>query len=78
MTEPHATPGAESHEPTRTAVPAATDAAAHGPAGHEAAAQGDHDGAPLGPVDAQAWGAGILGVGVGGLVAVLLYAASYH
>jgi hypothetical protein len=39
----------------------------------------DHgEGAPLGPVDAQAWGAGILGVAIGGLVAVLLYLVSYH
>lgn len=78
MTEPRATPGADSHEPTRTAVLAGPDAAAHDPAGHEAAAHDDHDGAPLGPVDAQAWGAGILGVALGGLVAFLLYAASYH
>ena len=28
--------------------------------------------------DAQAWGAGILGVAVGALVAVLLYLVSYH
>ena len=74
MTEPHATP-TDAHDPTHAT-------AAHEPAGHAvhgAAAHDDHgDYAPLGPVDAQAWGAGILGVAVGGLVAVLLYVASYH
>ena len=69
MTEPHATPGADAHD-------------AHGahdaPSGHAAAAHDDHGETPLGPVDAQAWGAGLLGVAVAGLVAVLLYVASYH
>jgi hypothetical protein len=70
MTEPHATPDAGgAHEaPAGHAAPAG-----HGAAGHD-----DHGETPLGPVDAQAWGAGILGVAVGALVAVLLYAVSYH
>jgi len=76
MTDPYAT--GQSHEPTHSAVHAADDAATHDPAAHGAAAHDDHDRTPLGPVDAQAWGAGILGVAVGGLVAVLLYVASYH
>ncbi len=67
MTEPHSTPGA-------AGAPAAHEA----PAGHGTAGHDDHDETPLGPVDAQAWGAGILGVAVGAIVAVLLYAASYH
>ncbi|HTS14210.1 MAG TPA: hypothetical protein VMH24_00975 [Candidatus Sulfotelmatobacter sp.] len=74
MTEPHAAPAAEPHEPTRAAIHAAA-ADGHG----AAAGHGDHgEDAPLGPVDAQAWGAGILGVAVGGLVAALLYVVSYH
>jgi hypothetical protein len=70
MTDPHATPdaGGPREEPAGHAAPA----------GHGAAAHDDHDDTPLGPVDAQAWGAGILGVAVGALVAVLLYAVSYH
>ena len=69
MTEPHATPDAgDAHARTRHDAPA----------GHGAAAHDDHGDTPLGPVDAQAWGAGILGVAVGALVAVLLYVVSYH
>ena len=69
MTEPHASPDAgDAHDAP----------ASHAPAGHGAAAHDDHGDTPLGPVDAQAWGAGILGVAVGALVAVLLYAVSYH
>jgi hypothetical protein len=61
----------EPHESTRSTLLAAS-----GPDRH---AHDDHrDGPPLGPVDAQAWGAGILGVAVGGVVAVLLYLVSYH
>jgi hypothetical protein len=71
VTEPHATPATDTHEATRASL-----LDAGGPGAH---AHDDHgDGAPLGPVDAQAWGAGILGVAVGGLVAVLLYLVSYH
>lgn len=71
MTEPHVTPTSEAHEATRASLLAARGSAAH--------AHDEHgEGAPLGPVDAQAWGAGILGVAVGGLVAVLLYLVSYH
>ncbi len=66
MTEPHATPGANAHK-THEA-----------PSGHAAEAHDDDGETPLGPVDAQAWGAGLLGVAVAGLVAVLLYVASYH
>ena len=71
MTEPHAAAPTEAHEATRASLLAAPGADAHP---HD-----DHgEGAPLGPVDAQAWGAGILGVAAGGLVAVLLYLVSYH
>ena len=73
MSEPHTTPDAHGAH-AGAHVPAGDVVASHGAAVHD-----DHgEGAPLGPVDAQAWGAGILGVGVGALVAVLLYVASYH
>ncbi len=73
MTDPHATPdSAEGHD--AHGAPAGHASAA----GHGAVAHDDHGETPLGPVDAQAWGAGILGVAVGALVAVLLYAVSYH
>jgi hypothetical protein len=46
--------------------------AAHG--GHVDAAHGGHaQGAPLGPVDWAAWGAGLLGIAAGLVVAACLY-----
>ena len=52
----------------------APDGAAHGEGAHEEAAPGDHAlGAPLGPVDWFAWGAGLLGIAAGLLVAACLY-----
>ncbi|HEY7942151.1 MAG TPA: hypothetical protein VID25_09405 [Candidatus Limnocylindrales bacterium] len=73
MTDAHPTPDTgATHEAHGAPV-------GHGaPAGHATAAHDDHGETPLGPVDAQAWGAGILGVAVGALVAILLYAVSYH
>lgn len=56
---------------------AAGHSAGHSAAGAHASANHD-DGSPLGPVDAQAWGAGIVGVGAGLLVALVLYLVSYH
>jgi hypothetical protein len=48
-------------------------AAAEGGA-HEDPAHGDHaPGAPLGPVHWLAWGAGLLGIGAGLVVAACLY-----
>lgn len=47
---------------------------AHADAAHADAAHGDHaQGAPLGPVDWPAWGAGLLGIAAGLVVAVCLY-----
>jgi len=47
--------------------------ATHGEGSHEDAAQGDHaHGAPLGPVDWFAWGAGLLGIGAGLVVVACL------
>ncbi len=49
-------------------------AAAHGDGADAGAAHGDHaQGAPLGPVDWPAWGAGLLGIVAGLLVAACLY-----
>ncbi|MFI5261550.1 MAG: hypothetical protein ACHQZR_03225 [Candidatus Limnocylindrales bacterium] len=74
---------ASDHEPTRAALLAADGAGGDGPGHDEGSnAPGGHDahdeGDPLGPLDARAWGAGILGVATGGLVAFLLYLVSYH
>jgi hypothetical protein len=45
--------------------------------GHGAAVGHDsHAQEPLGPVDWAAWGAGILGAGVAGIIAVALYLAA--
>jgi hypothetical protein len=49
------------------------DEAADGHGGHDE--HGEH-GTPLGPVDWLAWGAGLLGVGAGLVVAVCLYVAT--
>jgi hypothetical protein len=69
-------PAAYGHGGAEAATAASAD---HGSASHVPGGHADRDGsAPLGPLDAQAWGAGILAVAVGGLVAVLLYLASYH
>jgi hypothetical protein len=46
------------------------DDAGHGHAGHDE--HGDH-GTALGPIDWAAWGAGVVGVGAGLVVAVCLY-----
>jgi hypothetical protein len=46
------------------------DEAGHGHAGHDE--HGDH-GPALGPIDWAAWGAGVVGVGAGLVVAVCLY-----
>ena len=52
----------------------APDGAAHGEGAHEDVAPGDHAlGASLGPVDWFAWGAGLLGIAAGLLVAACLY-----
>ena len=52
-------------------------AALHGDGAPEDAAHADHahgsHGAPLGPIDWFAWGAGFLGVGAGLVVAACLY-----
>jgi hypothetical protein len=55
---------APAHEP---------DDAGHGHGGHDE--DGEHA-ATLGPIDWAAWGAGILGVGAGLVVAVCLYVAT--
>ena len=55
-------------------IPGSHDIAGHG----DMAGHGSGETGPLGPLDARAWGAGILGVLTGGLVAVLLYLATYH
>ena len=47
--------------------------ATHGEGAHEDAAHGDRaHGAPLGPIDWFAWGAGLLGIGAGLVVAACL------
>ena len=49
-------------------------APAHGDGAHADASHGDHgQGAPLGPVDWPAWGAGLLGIAAGLVVAACLY-----
>jgi hypothetical protein len=49
-------------------------AAIHEDAAHEDAAHGDHAlGAPLGPIDWFAWGAGLLGIAAGLVVAACFY-----
>ena len=49
-------------------------AALHGVDAHGGAAHGDHaHDAPLGPIDWFAWGAGLLGIAAGLVVAVCLY-----
>ena len=48
--------------------------AIHGDGVHVDAAHGDHaQGAPLGPVDWAAWGAGLLGIAAGLVVAACLF-----
>ncbi len=55
------------------ASPHEPDDAGHGHAGHEE--QGSHA-AALGPIDWRAWGAGLLGIGAGLVVAICLFAAT--
>jgi hypothetical protein len=77
-TGPHPTATAHAAPPAAAVHPAP---AAHAPAtGHAAAASGhgtagaghgeDHDEPALGPVDVEAWGAGILGTAIGLFMAV--------
>ena len=73
--EPHADPTAPD-EP----VPGHT---AHGAAGEGGHGDDHHDAAhldeaPLGPLDAAAWGATLLGIAVGLLVALLFYVATLN
>ena len=63
-----AAPGHEDHVPAHEA-----DDAGHGHAGHDE--HGEHAG-QLGPIDLAAWGAGLLGIGAGLVVAVCLYVAT--
>ena len=52
-------------------------AASHGDDAHADAPHGGHaQGAPLGPVDWLAWGAGLLGIGAGLVVAACLFIAT--
>jgi hypothetical protein len=52
-------------------------AATHGEGAHVDAAHGDHaQGAPLGPVDWRAWGAGLLGIAAGLVVAACLFVST--
>ena len=52
-------------------------AAGHGEDNHGDAAHGGHaNGASLGPVDWRAWGAGLLGIGAGLVVAACLFIAT--
>lgn len=60
-----ATVGSDSH-----ALPAAGHAAVAAHAEH------DHDAVPLGPIDVIAWGAGLLGVGLGVVIALAFAAAT--
>jgi hypothetical protein len=49
-----------------------------GDGAHADAAHGDHAlGAPLGPVDWLAWGAGLLGIAAGLVIAVCLYFSTH-
>ena len=61
-TEPghHAEPAPTDHAPT------STDERSHGETGHDDA----HDGEALGPVNVQAWGALLVGMGLGLIVAI--------
>ena len=72
-----AQPQIEPHGPAHAGAAHADAAradAARADAARADAAQGDHgQGAPLGPVDWAAWGAGLLGIAAGLLVAACLY-----
>jgi len=51
--------------------------ATHGEDAHADAAHGDHEhGAPLGPIDWYAWGAGLLGIAAGLVVAACFYVST--
>lgn len=66
---PHATDDAPGAHPGDT-----SHGAIHGDGDHVDAAHGDHaQGAPLGPVDLAAWGAGLLGIAAGLVVAACLF-----
>jgi hypothetical protein len=64
-------PAGASPEPDATAHE--TDDASHGHGGHDD--HGEHA-AALGPIDWPAWGAGLIGVGAGLVVALCLYLAT--
>jgi hypothetical protein len=63
------------HDEVHRALPGdAPQADAHGEAAHEDAPHDDHShGTQLGPIDWPAWGAGLLGIAAGLVVAACLY-----
>jgi hypothetical protein len=72
--EPHPT-----ELPGHDAGTAASDAHATVTVDHAGAAghgEHDHDAVPLGPIDVIAWGAGLLGVGLGVVIALAFAAAT--
>lgn len=67
---------------TAATVGAPVDTAAHGDgvpasAAHGADEHGEHGEAPLGPIDWPAWGLSLVGILLGGVVAVCLYLTAY-
>jgi hypothetical protein len=65
----------EGHTPEQPA-PGAADkpGAPAGTHGHD----DEHLAEALGPIDWRAWGAGVLGLALGGLIGACLYVAAYH